>query len=61
MIYDGTMLHVRVNGPGMDHVKSVKLDIDEETAEILADALSVLSKQFDPSEFYGWITTGYHN
>lgn len=55
------MLHVRVNGPGMDHVKSVKLDIDEETAKILADALSVLSKQFDPSEFYGWITTGYHN
>ena len=61
MIYDGAMLHVRVNGPGMDHVKSVELDVDEKTAKILGDALSTLNKQFDPSEFCGWVTIGYHN
>lgn len=61
MIYDGAMLHVRVNGPGMDHVKSVELDMDEETAIKLGDALSILNKQFNPSEFVGWVTTGYHN
>lgn len=61
MIYDGAILYVRVNGPGMDHVKSVELNVDEETAKILGDALSALSKQFDPHEFYGWITMGYHD
>jgi hypothetical protein len=61
MVYDGAMLHVRVNGPGMDHVKSVKLDIDEETAKKLGDALSILNKQFNSSEFFGWVSRGYHN
>lgn len=61
MIYDGAILHVRVNGPGMDHVKSVELNIDEDTAKSLGNSLSILNKQFNPSKFYGWITMGYHN
>ena len=61
MVYDGAMLHVCVNGPGMEHVKTVKLDIDEETAKRLGNALFILNEQFDPSEFFGWISTGYHN
>ncbi len=60
MIYDDATLHVRVNGPGMDHVKSIKLDMDEETAKKLGDALSILNEQFDSSEFVGWVTIGYH-
>lgn len=61
MIYDGAKLHVRVNGPGMEHVHSVDLDMDEETAKKLADSIDNLNKQCDPSEFVAWITCGYHN
>ena len=61
MIYNGAKLHVRVNGPGMEHVHSVDLDMDEETAKKLVDSINDLNEQCDPSEFVGWITLGYHD
>lgn len=61
MIYGGTQLHVRINGPGMEHLYTVDLDVDEETAKKLAVSIDELNKQIDPSEFVGWITTVYHN
>ena len=61
MIYDSAQLHVRINGPGMEHVHSVVLDVDEETAKKLANNIDDLNKQCNSSEFVGWITLGYHN
>lgn len=61
MIYNGAKLHVRINGPGMEHVHSVDLDMDEKTANKLADSIANLNKQCDPSEFVGWISIGYQD
>lgn len=60
MIYDGAQLHIRINGPGMEHVHSVDLDMDEKTVKKLANSICDLNEQCDPSEFVGWITIGHH-
>ena len=61
MIYSGAKLYVRINGPGMEHVHGVDLDMDEKTAKKLADSIANLNKQCDPSEFVGWISIGYQD